>query len=41
MPSGKRAKINLISVIRIGPHNLFHDVRVYWGQSDMTLVDMA
>ncbi|HEY0699855.1 MAG TPA: nuclear transport factor 2 family protein [Micromonospora sp.] len=38
-PPGKLARINLISVIRVGSDNLIHDVRVYWGESDMALVD--
>jgi len=40
LPTGKRARINLVSVIRIGTDDLIHDVRVYWGESDMAIVDV-
>ena len=39
LPAGKRSSINLMSVIRVGADNLIHDVRVYWGESDMAVVD--
>ena len=39
LPPGKRTRINLLSVIRVGADNLIHDVRVFWGESDATMVD--
>lgn len=41
IPPGTRARINLMSVVRVGADHLIHDVRVYWGQSDTALVESA
>ncbi|KJS52438.1 hypothetical protein VM98_31445 [Streptomyces rubellomurinus subsp. indigoferus] len=38
LPPGTLARINLISVIRVGPDGLIHEVRVYWGESDASVV---
>ena len=38
LPPGTRARINLMSVVRVGADHLIRDVRVYWGESDTALV---
>ncbi|MDQ2957117.1 MAG: nuclear transport factor 2 family protein [Actinomycetota bacterium] len=38
VPAGSLARINLISVIQVGPDGLMRDVQVFWGQSDLALV---
>jgi steroid delta-isomerase len=39
VPAGKRVRFNLMGLIRVGPDDLIHEVRVLWGTSDVTLVD--
>jgi steroid delta-isomerase len=41
LPSGTRARINLMSVIRVGADRLIRDVKVHWGQTDTALVESA
>ncbi|MDT0343453.1 nuclear transport factor 2 family protein [Streptomyces litchfieldiae] len=38
-PYRKRIKFSLTSIIRVGPDELFEAVWIYWGKSDLSLLD--
>jgi steroid Delta-isomerase len=40
-PETARLRLRLLSVIKVGPDRLLRDVRVFWGRTDVSVVDGA
>ncbi|MFD0521825.1 hypothetical protein [Paractinoplanes durhamensis] len=40
-PEAARLRFRLVSVMRVGPEQLLQHVRVFWGRSDITVLEDA